>query len=181
MCAGMSYSVQTSATVRGIVHFDHLEDVAKSRPLNLRTDRHSDRRLTQAQFEQLGRISLFSGMRVLTVALSVRRIRDPPCSCGFLLAGSAITPLRLIQIAHSTASHCSTPSVPPHSNKAATMDTWPSCRRSIKSSVELAISQGLFAKTPRNEVRGIWRTVTSWCADRPTWCFCAGDPHTPGR
>src|SRR5260370_32502063 len=113
----MFHPVQTPAPVRGVVHLDHLQDIGKGRPFNLRADRHSKRRLTQTQSEQLGRISLFSGVRVLTVTLSVRRIRDPPCSSGFLLASSATTPLRLIQIAHSTASHCSTPSAPPHSKR----------------------------------------------------------------
>jgi hypothetical protein len=38
---------QTFATVRRIVDFHHLENLAKRRPLNLRADRHPDGRLTQ--------------------------------------------------------------------------------------------------------------------------------------
>jgi hypothetical protein len=41
---------QAFATVRRIVHFDHLEDFAERRPLNLWANRHANRRLTQPQF-----------------------------------------------------------------------------------------------------------------------------------
>jgi hypothetical protein len=41
---------ETFATVRRVVHLDHLEDLAERRPLNLRADRHTNRRLTQPQF-----------------------------------------------------------------------------------------------------------------------------------